>query len=127
MEWTMRMLFVDKEKSVLETLYPLLAKKNNAEFKIAGSSQQAVAVLKEGFIPDFMFIDYDTPPGNGMDVVLYLQTRGLGDKIKVLMTTDLGNFKKVESLADMLQVRFEQKPLQLFALQRFINDNLPKA
>ena len=122
----MNILFVDKEKNVCETLYPLIARKNNAEFKIVESAQKAIAVLKEGFIPDFMFIDYDSPPGNGMDVILYIQTREYGQKVKVFMTTSLGDFKKIESLADMLQVYFERKPLQLFTLQKFINDNLSR-
>jgi len=122
----MNILFIDKEKNVCETLYPMLAKKNGAEYKIAESAQRAIAVLKEGFVPDFIFMDYDSPPGNGMDVVLYIQTREYGEKVRIFMSTDLGDYKKIENLADMLKVTFERKPLQLFALQKFINDNLPK-
>jgi len=122
----MNILFVDKDKDVIERLYPLLAKKNNAEYRIAESAQQALSILKEGFIPDFLFIEYDVPPGNGMDVILFLQSRNLGERTKVMMTTSLADYKKIESLAEMLQVRFEQKPLQLFVLQRFIDENLPK-
>ena len=122
----MNILFIDKEKNVCETLYPLVAKKNNAEFKMTESVQNAITILKDGFIPDFIFMDYDSPPGNGMDMVLYVQTREYGQKVKIFMTTSLGDYKKIESLADMLQVSFERKPLQLFSLQKFINDNLPK-
>lgn len=119
----MNILFVDKDKNVLETLYPLLARKNNAEYRIAETSQQAITTLKGDFIPDFIFMDYDTPPGNGMDVVLFLQTRPWADKCKVFMTTSLQDFKKIENLADMLQVAFERKPLQLLTLQQFIEKN----
>ena len=122
----MNILFIDKEKNVCETLYPLVARKNNAEYKMADSIQKAIAILKEGFVPDFIIMDYDCPPGNGMDMVLYVQTRDYGEKVKIFMTTSLGDFKKIENLADMLKVTFERKPLQLFALQKFINDNLPK-
>ena len=122
----MNILFIDKEKNVCETLYPLIAKKNNAEFKIVESVQKAISVLREGFVPDFLFMDYDSPPGNGMDVILYMQTREYGQKVKVFMTTSINDFKKIENLADMLKVTFERKPLQLFTLQKFISDNLPK-
>lgn len=121
----MRMLFVDKEKAVLETLYPLLARRNGAEYRCCLSAQEAIRVLKEGFVPDFLFVEYETPPGNGMDVILFLQTVPGGEKVRVLMTTEMADYKKVEALAETLQVAFERKPLQLLVLQRFVDANRP--
>ena len=97
----MNILFVDKEKSTIETLYPLLAKKNEAEYQIATSSKDAIAVLKTGFTPDFIFMDYDTPPGNGMDVILYTQTKPWADKVKVFHVDTVFADLRTAFLVDM--------------------------
>lgn len=119
----MNILFVDKDKKLHEALYPLLAKKNNAEYRIAGNSQDAIKELKTDFQPDFLFVEYDCPPGNGMDVIMYLQTKPYASKVKIMMTTDLQDYKKIESIADMIGAMFERKPLQLYSMQRFITEN----
>lgn len=122
----MNILIADSDKNANATLYPLLAKKNNADCRIVESCQNAIKVLKEGFVPDFVFLEYEAAPCNGMDVILFIQTREYVDKVKVFMTTNLQDYRKIDSMSGMLNVHFERKPLQLFSLQRFINDNLPK-
>jgi DNA-binding NtrC family response regulator len=120
----MNFLFIERDKNVSGTLYPLLAKKNNADCRIVESCQSAIKLLKEGYVPNFVFIEYEAGPGNGMDVILYLQTREYADRVKILMTTSLQDYRKIESMAGMLNTHFERKPLQLFSLQRFINESL---
>jgi DNA-binding NtrC family response regulator len=117
----MKILFIDKDGKCNGTLYPLLAKKNNAEYKIAYTCPDAKKLIREGFLPDFVILEYDIPPGNGMDVIMYLQTLENADKIKVFLTTDLQDYRKIESLADSLSVTFERKPLSLLQLQKFID------
>ncbi len=121
----MKILFVDKDGKCNGTLYPLLAKKNGAEYKIAETCADAKKLMREGFVPDFVFLEYDVPPGNGMDVIMYLQTLENADKIKIFMTTELQDYRKIESLAFSLNVAFERKPISLLQLQKFITDNLP--
>lgn len=122
----MKILFIDKDGKVNTTLYPLLAKKNEAEYKIVETCADAKKILREGFHPDFVFLEYDIPPGNGMDVIMFIQTLENAEKIKIFMTTELQDFRKIESLALSLNVAFERKPLSLLTLQKFITDNLPK-
>ncbi|GEM_PF-5714012 len=122
----MKILFVDKDSNCIGTLYPLLAKKNEAEYKIVESCPDAKKVMREGFNPDFVFLEYDVPPGNGMDVIMYIQTLENAENIKIFMTTELQDYRKIESLAASLNVTFERKPLSLLTLQKFITDNSPK-
>jgi len=122
----MNFLFIDKDKSLAGTLFPLLAKKFNSECRIVETCQDGIKALKEGYVPDFAFIEYDASPGNGMDVILYMQTKDYFEKVKVVLTTNLQDYKKIESVADMLKVHFERKPLQLFTLQRYITEHMPR-
>lgn len=119
----MNMLFVDKDQKMNEVFYPLLARKNHAEYKIVKSSTEAIQILKSDFIPDFVFLEYDIPPGNAMDVIFFIQTRDYKDKVKIFLTTDLNDYEKVETLATNMNVTFDRKPLQLFKVQAFIDEN----
>ncbi len=89
MEGTKKILFVDDDKFLLE-MYALKFSKNGFEVNTAQGSEDALKIIRGGFIPDILLIDVVMPGMDGVEFLGILRKEELIKKAVVIMLTNQG-------------------------------------
>ena len=89
MENTKKILFVDDDKFLLE-MYALKFSKNQYEVNSAQGSEEALKIIRGGFVPDILLIDVVMPGMDGIELLNILRKEELIKKTVVIMLTNQG-------------------------------------
>jgi DNA-binding response OmpR family regulator len=84
-----KILFVDDDKFLLE-MYALKFSKNNFEVNTAQGSEEALKIIRNGFVPEILLIDVVMPGMDGIELLTILRKENLIKETVVVMLTNQG-------------------------------------
>lgn len=84
-----KVLFVDDDKFLLD-MYVLKFGKAGYEVKTADSTESALKLVKEGFIPDIMLVDIIMPGMDGLEFVSALRKENIATEAVIVFLTNQG-------------------------------------
>ncbi len=85
----LKILFVDDDKFLLE-MYALKFSKNNFEVNAARGPDEALKLLRGGFVPDIVVLDIIMPGMDGLELLAILRKEELVTNAVVIMLTNQG-------------------------------------
>jgi two-component system chemotaxis sensor kinase CheA len=84
-----KIMFVDDDKFLLD-MYALKFTKAGYEVKTVDSTDTALKMLHEEYVPDVMLVDIVMPGMDGLDFVARVRTERLIQKTVIIMLTNQG-------------------------------------
>jgi DNA-binding response OmpR family regulator len=84
-----KVLFIDDDKFLLD-MYSLKFSNSGYEVKTADSTDVAMKMIREGYIPDAMLIDIVMPGMDGLEFVAALRKEKLAESSYIIMLTNQG-------------------------------------
>jgi CheY-like chemotaxis protein len=84
-----KVLFIDDDKFLLD-MYSLKFGNSGYEVKTADSTDVAMKMIREGYIPDAMLIDIVMPGMDGLEFVAALRKEKLAESSYIIMLTNQG-------------------------------------
>lgn len=84
-----KVLFVDDDKFLLD-MYALKFSKAGYEVKTADSTETALKLIRDGYIPDLMMVDIVMPVMDGLDFVGVVRKEKLAPSTIIVMLTNQG-------------------------------------
>ncbi len=84
-----KILFVDDDTFLLD-MYTLKFSKAGYETKAADSSDNALKLLRDGYMPDVILVDIVMPGMDGLDMVKAIRTERLVPNAVIIMLTNQG-------------------------------------
>jgi len=82
-----KLLFVDDDEFFLN-LYSHKAERYNIDMKVAGSAEEALKKLHDGFVPDVFVVDLDMPTVSGFQLIETIRNEHLADSAKIVILTN---------------------------------------
>jgi CheY-like chemotaxis protein len=90
-----KVLIVDDDKFLLN-MYSIKFSKNNFEVNAASTGEEAVAKLKEGYVPNIILLDIVMPGMDGFDVLEAIRSNKLAPEAMIIMLTNQGQLTDIE-------------------------------
>ena len=90
-----KVLIVDDDKFLLN-MYSLKFSKNNFEVDSASSGEEALAKIKEGFVPDIILLDIIMPGMGGFEVLTSMKKDNIAPEAMIIMLTNQGQLSDIE-------------------------------
>ena len=90
-----KVLIVDDDKFLLN-MYSLKFSKNNFEVDSASSGEEALAKIKEGFVPDIILLDIIMPGMDGFEVLTSMKKDNIAPEAMIIMLTNQGQLSDIE-------------------------------
>ena len=84
-----KILFIDDDKFLLD-MYALKFSKAGYEVKTSDSSDGALKMLRDGYVPDVMLVDIVMPGMDGLELVSTVRKEKLSPETVVIMLTNQG-------------------------------------
>ncbi len=84
-----KILFVDDDKFLLD-MYALKFSKVGYDVRVCDSSEKALKILNEGFVPDIILTDIVMPGMDGMELILNIRDEKLAENSVIIMLTNQG-------------------------------------
>ncbi|MEI7462984.1 MAG: response regulator [Candidatus Taylorbacteria bacterium] len=84
-----KILFVDDDKFLLD-MYALKFSKAGYDVRVCDSSEKALKILNEGFVPDIILTDIVMPGMDGMELILNIRDEKLAENSVIIMLTNQG-------------------------------------
>jgi two-component system alkaline phosphatase synthesis response regulator PhoP len=84
-----KVLIVDDDKFLL-SMYSIKFNKNGFDVKVACGSQDALTVIKDGFVPDIILLDLIMPVMDGFDLYEAIKKDNLLPNVVAIMLTNQG-------------------------------------
>lgn len=84
-----KILFTDDDKFLLD-MYALKFTKAGYEVKAADTTDMALQLMRDGFVPDILLTDIVMPGMDGLDFVAQLRKEDLAPNAVVIMLTNQG-------------------------------------
>lgn len=88
-------LLVDDDRFLLD-MYSLKFNKNGHTAKVAGSSADALKMLREGFVPDVMVLDIIMPGMDGLELLETIRKEKLIPNTVVIMLTNQSQSTEID-------------------------------
>lgn len=82
-----KILFIDDDSFLLD-MYSLKFTKAGYDVKIANSSELALKMLRDGYVPDVMLVDIVMPGTDGLDLVSTIRGENLVPSAVIIMLTN---------------------------------------
>lgn len=121
MESSVRILLVEDEKSVAETVLDLLAALGH-QVRLAANGEEAVTLLDDGPAFDVLISDVVMPGISGVELAREARRRAPG--IGVVLTSGFSASSLEAARQDLSDCIFLHKPYSLSDLSRSISDGL---
>jgi CheY-like chemotaxis protein len=90
-----KVLIVDDDKFLLN-MYSIKFSKNNFEVNSAVSGDEALAKIKEGYIPDIILLDIVMPGMDGFQILENLKKTNMAPEAMIIMLTNQGQLADIE-------------------------------
>lgn len=90
-----KVLIIDDDKFLLN-MYSIKFSKNNFEVNAASSGEDAIAKLKDGYVPDIILLDIVMPGMDGFNVLEAIRTNKLAPSAMIIMLTNQGQLTDIE-------------------------------
>jgi CheY-like chemotaxis protein len=113
-------MVVDDDDDVREVLTTIL--EHLGYSVIACESGEEALIETEKSCPDMVFLDYNMPKQNGMDVLRELMA--IAPKLKVVMLTGYANLAAAKEAVDIGVVDYVSKPLDVKLVSEIVEDVL---
>ncbi|MCX6719363.1 MAG: response regulator [Candidatus Taylorbacteria bacterium] len=84
-----KIMFVDDDTFLLD-MYTLKFSKAGYEAKAVDSSDNALKLLREGYVPDVILVDIVMPGMDGLDMVKTIRAERLAPNAVIIMLTNQG-------------------------------------
>ncbi len=84
-----KVLFVDDDKFLLD-MYALKFSKAGYEVKTADSTEAAMKLVKDGYVPDVMLVDIIMPGMDGLEFISEVRKQNLAANAVVIFLTNQG-------------------------------------
>ncbi|MEI8123660.1 MAG: response regulator [bacterium] len=84
-----KVLIVDDDKFLL-SMYSIKFNKSGFDVKVACGSQDALTVIKDGFVPDIILLDLIMPVMDGFDLYEAIKKDNLLPNVVAIMLTNQG-------------------------------------
>jgi len=85
-----KVLLVDDDKFLLD-MYAIKFNKSGYEVKTADSTDGALKILRDGYVPDVMLTDIVMPGMDGLELVAAIKREKLISSSKLIMLTNQGS------------------------------------
>ncbi len=85
-----KVLLVDDDKFLLD-MYAIKFNKSGYEVKTADSTDGALKILRDGYVPDVMLTDIVMPGMDGLELVAAIKREKLISSAKLIMLTNQGS------------------------------------
>ncbi len=122
-----KILFVDDDKFLLE-MYALKFSKNNFEVNTAQGTEEALKIIRDGFVPDILLIDVVMPGMDGIEFLATLRKENLVKDSVIIMLTNQGlpdDIAKAKKLnADGYIIKATTIPSEVYAEVTKIYDTI---
>jgi CheY-like chemotaxis protein len=92
---TPKVLIVDDDKFLLN-MYSIKFSKNGFEVNSAGSGEEVLKKIKEGYAPDIILLDIVMPGMDGFEILEALRKDKLAPQASVIMLTNQGQLSDIE-------------------------------
>lgn len=90
-----KVLIVDDDKFLLN-MYSIKFSKNNFDVNSAVSGEEALAKIKEGYIPDIILLDIVMPGMDGFEILDNLKKNSIAPNALIIMLTNQGQLSDIE-------------------------------
>jgi len=90
-----KVLIVDDDKFLLN-MYSIKFSKNNFEVNSAVSGEEALAKIKEGYVPDIILLDIVMPGMDGFEILDTLKKTNIVPNALIIMLTNQGQLTDIE-------------------------------
>ena len=84
-----KIFFIDDDKFLLD-MYALKFTKAGYEIKTADSTDTAIKMLRDGYLPDVLLVDIVMPGMDGLEFVTNIRKESLVSKAVIIMLTNQG-------------------------------------
>ncbi len=84
-----KVLIIDDDKFLLD-MYALKFGKAGYEVKVADSTESALKLVKEGYVPDIMLVDIIMPGMDGLEFIAAIRKDNLAPSAVVVFLTNQG-------------------------------------
>lgn len=95
-----KVLIIDDDKFLLN-MYALKFKKSGLEVGVATSGNEAVRVIKDGFIPDIILLDIVMPVMDGLELLKIIKEQKLAPNAVIIMLTNQGQPTDIKKAQDL--------------------------
>jgi len=82
-----KILFIDDDSFLLD-MYSLKFTKAGYEVKVANSTELALKILRDGYLPDVMLVDIVMPGIDGLELVSIVREEKLASSAVIIMLTN---------------------------------------
>jgi len=100
MKEKIKILMVDDDQFLLG-MYAAKFEKNNFEVKTAASGQDAILIIKAGYIPDILILDLIMPSMDGFAIFEEIKKENLAPKAVTIMLTNQGQSAEVSRAKEL--------------------------
>ena len=108
---THKILAVEDDKFYSKA-YAMKFKKEGFDITIANNGEEAISILKEGFIPDLILLDIIMPKKDGLEVLKEIRNIEALNNVNVIITSNLS------------QAEERSKALELGATDYFVKSDI---
>jgi len=84
-----KILLVDDDK-LLHDMYAMKFEKNGFEVRTASGGEEAIQIIKDGYIPDVLVTDLMMPMMNGFEIFEVIKNEKLAPNITAIVLTNKG-------------------------------------
>lgn len=88
-EQKISIMFVDDDRFLLD-MYSLKFSKNGFDVHVCQSPEEALKVLRDGFVPDILLLDVIMPGMDGIQLLELIRKENLVPKAVIIMLTNQG-------------------------------------
>ena len=95
-----KILLIDDDQ-ILNDMYSMKFNKNGYEIKTAASGEEAIMLIKEGYIPDILITDLMMPIMDGFTVFETIKKENLAPNVIAIMLTNKGLSEEINKAKDL--------------------------
>lgn len=110
-------LIADDDDVARQTLAAMVRSEKHWDVLEAGDGVKALELLKNGPIPDYMFVDLHMPDLDGMALLAEIRKNQKWDKLRIAVTSAERDREKVKALARMRIEAYLLKPIDAVKLR----------
>ena len=95
-----KILFVDDDQFILE-MYSVKFAQTKHEVRFASSAEEAISILKNGFVPDAIVFDVIMPQTQGFDMISQIKAENLAKGAVLIALTnqsEVEDYERAENL-----------------------------
>jgi len=100
MNKSLKVLIIDDDKFLLN-MYALKFKKSGLEVGVATGGNEAMRIIKDGFMPDIILLDIVMPVMDGLELLKNIKEQKLAPNAVIIMLTNQGQPTDIKKAQDL--------------------------